>query len=143
MLKFLGKKESASDAEGKFGKTGLAIGETARGLIELQLALRGAAPADLMNDEFALGYVSGMHDAQCQANRIDETGSVAIMAVSFETLFGSRAEGARALKRMLELGRHPLFLRGMTAGGNDLHDFMVSKGQLAPRQLWDYLAEQG
>ena len=84
-------------------------------VIELQLTLASGknSPEHLRNDNYALGYIFGYHDGILQALKVDDQSTIiAIMAVSYDTIFGGQTVAAQLLRKSLDAQGDATFRQG-------------------------------
>ena len=99
-------------------------------VIELQLTLASGknSPDHLRNDNYALGYIFGYHDGILQALKVNDQSTIlAIMAVSYDTIFGGQTVAAQLLRKSLEAQRDATFRQGMIKGGEEAIAFIREK----------------
>lgn len=99
-------------------------------VIELQLTLASEKnnPDHLRNDNYALGYIFGYHDGILQVLKVDDQSTIlAIMAVSYDTIFGNQTVAAQLLRKSLNAQRDPTFRQGMIKGGEEAIAFIREK----------------
>jgi hypothetical protein len=91
--------------------------------LQLQLSLADSSKtsaASLINDSYALGYIFGYHDAVLQRLKVDDqTTCLAIMAVSYDTIFGGVDNGAPLFRKSLDIQNDEMFRKGMIKGGGE------------------------
>ena len=111
--------------------------ESAGRILQVQLALGGASSSRVFGDNFALGYMFGVHDAIFQSLNIG-TGAegFAGMSMSYARLFDDDV-GTRILRRSLDLQRDRIFMEGMFSGGREAIAFL--REQRAPLALSAHL----
>lgn len=90
-----------------------------------QISLAGSkgGTKEILEDEWAMGYIFGYVDSVLQQAQIGgEAASMAVMTAVHEKLFD--VEGVNALRRSLGLQGRRDFLAGMMAGGEEAASFM-------------------
>lgn len=96
--------------------------------IGLQLGLADPSKANasfLITDHYALGYVFGYHDAVLQTLKVDnQTSCLAIMSVSYDTIFGGATNAVPLLRKSLDLQQDEVFRNGMMKGGREAIAFL-------------------
>jgi hypothetical protein len=95
--------------------------------LQAQLVLADSSKttaASLLKDNYALGYIFGYHDAVLQGLKVDnQTTCLAIMGVSYDTIFGGVDNAAPLLRRSLNLQNDEIFRKGMIKGGREAMAF--------------------
>jgi hypothetical protein len=89
--------------------------------IQLSLADPGkTSAASLLKDNYALGYIFGYHDAVLQGLKVNnQTTCLAIMAVSYDTIFGGVDNAAPLFRKSLDIQNDEMFRKGMIEGGGE------------------------
>ena len=112
--------------------------EVASRALTVQLTLASANAKTVENDKFALGYLFGFHDGLLQALKVSsQTEVLAIVAVSFDKLFGDQQTAAALLSKCLALQKDALFMKGMMTGGGEAVAFL--KEEAPPMGLASHL----
>lgn len=105
--------------------------------LQLKLALDKGSPANLLTDKYALGYIFGYHDAILQGLKVDnQTTCLAIMAVSYDTIFGGVDNAAPLFRKSLEIQNDETFRNGMIKGGGEAVAFFREKKTLMGLSKW-------
>ena len=105
--------------------------------LQLQLALDKGSPANLLTDKYALGYVFGYHDAVLQGLKVDnQTTCLAIMAVSYDNIFGGVENAAPLFRKSLDIQNDEMFRNGMIKGGSEAVAFLRDKKTLMGLSKW-------
>lgn len=82
-------------------------------------------PGSLMSNHYALGYIFGYHDGVLQALKVNnQTTSLAIMSVSYDTIFGGPNNAAPLLRKSLEIQHDESFKKGVMTGGREAFAFL-------------------
>jgi hypothetical protein len=115
---------------------------TVRDFVVVQLD-RAAVPAYYaMKDEWALGYIFGIHDAALRGALIaDQAQSLSAITMSFIQLASSVSEGSEAVCRCLKKEHGPMFKAGAEAGGSDYLAF-TCKSETPHVALYDHVSEK-
>lgn len=96
--------------------------------IQLQLQLADPSkttPANLLRNHYALGYIWGYHDAVLQALKVNnQTTCLAIMSVSYDTIFGGLTNAAPLFRKSLNIQEDVAFRNGMMKGGQEAIAFL-------------------
>jgi len=99
---------------------GKAALEVISNVLQVQLTLGGGGASAVSGDLWALGYIFGFHDSVLQALQVnDQVESMAIMAASYQRLFGGPDIGAKLLRQCLDLQQNQSFRTGVFAGGGE------------------------
>lgn len=109
---------------------GTVVIEVASTIIQMQLNLGRCNLSSLSStkDNFALGYIFGIHDALLQGFDIPSNAEgLAVLAVSFTNLAESEDDGGRILRQCFDLQTDKQFKRGVVEGGNDAVAFCRNK----------------
>mgnify|MGYP001571781025 CR=1 FL=1 len=107
-------------------------------VLQVQLTLGGGGATSMSTDHWALGYIFGFHDGVLQALRVnDQTESMAIMAVSYQKLFGGPDVGAKLLRQCLDLQRNQTFMKGVFSGGGEAVSYL--RDRIPPMGLAGHL----
>lgn len=110
--------------------------------IQLQLGLADPSKTNatsLISDNYALGYIFGYHDAVLQTLKVDnQTSCLAIMSVSYDTIFGGATNAAPLLRKTLDIQQDEIFRKGMMKGGRDAISFL--REQKPPFGLSEWLS---
>lgn len=89
-------------------------------LLQLTLAASRYSPDTLKEDNYALGYIFGYHDAVLQALKVDDHSSIlAIMAASYNNIFSDQTVAAQLLRKSLDSQHDATFMNGVIKGGGD------------------------
>jgi hypothetical protein len=89
-------------------------------LLQLTLAASRYSPDTLKEDNYALGYIFGYHDAVLQALKVDDHSSIfTIMAASYNNIFSDQTVAAQLLRKSLESQHDATFMNGAIKGGGD------------------------
>jgi len=90
--------------------------------IQLQLTLAASrySPDTLKEDNYALGYIFGYHDAVLQAFNVnDDSTIIGTMAVSYDVIFSSQTVASQLLRKSLDSQHDATFRNGLIKGGGD------------------------
>ena len=101
--------------------------------IELQLELADPSKRNatsLICDNYALGYIFGYHDGVLQALKVEnQTTRLAIMGVSYDTIFGGITNAGPLLRKSLDSQHDEIFKKGMIKGGGEAIAFLRDKNK--------------
>jgi hypothetical protein len=90
-----------------------------------------------MCDNYALGYIFGYHDGVLQALKVEDQLEIhAIMAVSYETIFGNQAIAAQLFRKSLDAQNDETFRKGMIKGGSEAVAFFRENKTLMGLSKW-------
>lgn len=96
--------------------------------LQIQLSLADPSKttaASILKDNFALGYIFGYHDAVLQSLKVDnQTTCLAIMAVSYDTIFDGVDNAAPLFRKSLDIQNDEMFRKGMMKGGSEAVAFI-------------------
>ena len=121
------------------GKVALEVIPT---VLQVQLTLAGAGANTVSTDRWALGYIFGFHDGVLQALQVnDQTESMALMAVSYQRVFGSLDVGTKLFRQSLDLQRDQTFMKGVFAGGGEAVAYL--RDRTPPMGLAGHLPGKG
>ena len=100
-------------------------------LLQLQLELADSSKtntASLICNNYALGYIFGYHDGILQALKVEnQTTILAIMAVSYDSIFGGVSNAAPLFRKSLDIQNDETFREGMMKGGREAIEFLRDK----------------
>jgi hypothetical protein len=112
-------------------------------LLEIQLELADPSKrntASLIYDNYALGYIFGYHDGILKALKVEnQTTHLAILGVSYDTIFHGMNNAAPLLRRSLDIQQDETFRKGMMNGGREAIAFLRDKK--TPLGLSEWLSQ--
>jgi hypothetical protein len=114
------------------------IAELGAKLLSVQLALAEKTAEDALGANWPLGYCFGSMDALTAHYNIDQyTEGVAVITIAFIKLAGKTA-GPAYLGKALDLQEDQAFREGLQYGGNDMVEWLRTKGNFKPLFLMNY-----
>lgn len=106
--------------------------------LQTTLAASRYSPEALKDDNYALGYIFGYHDAILQGLKVDDQLSIiGIMAISYESIFADQTVASRLLRKSLDSQHDSTFRNGVLKGGGEA--ISAVRSQQVPVGLFTWL----